>query len=241
MNLTALLAELREDYLDDTVAPYLWSDTQLTRFLNRAQEEACMRQRLLVDVDTSAICEVTLVDAQSEYTLDSRIVLIEAIRYGTNTILTKRSRAELDRNEPYWRERTGDIDTYLQRDLTIRLIPTPTTSDDGNTIYLRVWRMPLADMSSGTDEPEIPAQYHRELIWFALGEAFSLPDEDTQDVRRADFYHARFDRAFGPYLGADVLAHKRREADVSYVGMAHAYHGRRTPNISVERAFDLED
>ena len=240
MTLLELLTELREDYLDDTVAPYLWGDPTLKRFLNRAQVEAAMRQRLLVDETTAAICEVTLVADQASYPLDSRIVLVEDIRLD-NIPLTKRTKAQLDRIEPAWHLRTGTVDTYLQNDLTITLLPTPTAAEDGKKLYLRVWRLPAESMVNNADTPEIPLQHHRDLLWFALGEAFSLPDEDTQNTQRADTYYNRFDRVFGSPMPADVLAHRRREASVSYVGSAHTYHGRRSHRMSAERAFDFED
>ena len=241
MKVSEIIRELREDYLDDEATPHLWGSGKLRRFLSRAQEEACMRQRILVDNSTAAICEVPLVDGQAEYVLDPRIVLVENIRIGEVT-LTKRSRAELDRKDPYWRDRVdGDIDTYYQNDLTVRVIPTPRAADDGETMYLRVWRMPLVSFTADTDVPEIPSQYHRDLMWFAIGTAFSLPDEDTQDTNRADFYFKKFDSVFGPPLRADVLAHKRRETGVTYFGQGHAYHGRKTPSMSPARAFDFED
>lgn len=239
MRVSQILEEIREDYLDDTVEPYRWKDTTLRRWLNRAQEEACMRQRLLVDDTTAEVCQVTLVDGQASYTLDSRIVLVERVTLDGNP-LTKKTVGQLDRLVPGWQTETGEISKYLQNDLTITLIPTPTASDDGKTLDLRVWRLPLISNMSTGHSPEIPTQHHKDLMWYVVAEAYARPDEDTQNTQRSEIYMAKFDRVFGPALGADVLAHKRRETNVSFVGPGHAYHGRRSPGIDPNIAFDYD-
>ena len=240
MTVGELLQTIREDYLDDDVAPYLWKQATLLRLLSRAQEEACMRQRLLVDETTPAICEAPLVAGQKDYALDPRIVLVESIRYD-GRVLNKWTKPQLDRTLPGWADSVGPITDYLQNDLTISLLQAPTVADDGNPLALRVWRLPLNGFSAVTDVPEIPLQYHRDLIWLVIGEAFALPDEDRQDTRRADYYLDRFDKVFGPTLRADVLANWRREGNVSFVGNAHGYHGRPAHRLSAAQRFDFED
>jgi hypothetical protein len=44
-----LVEQLRESFLDDNSPPYLWSDTELLRFLNYAEVQACRRAHLLID------------------------------------------------------------------------------------------------------------------------------------------------------------------------------------------------
>jgi hypothetical protein len=239
MKASEIIQIIREDYLDDTTEPYLWKLETLMRMLSRAQEEACMRQRFLVDSDTAEVCSVPLVAAQKAYTLDPRIVLVERIEYGGRT-LAKRTKDQLDRLQPGWQASTGLIDSYIQKDLKITLVQPPSAADDGQNLSLTVWRMPLAPITELDHVPEIPAQYHFELIWHVIGSAFSLPNEDTQDTRRADFYFAKFDSVFGPSIRADVLAHKRREDGVSFVGPSHAYHGRRVGQLPPAKRFDFE-
>lgn len=239
MKASELIQIIREDYLDDVSEPHLWRVETLMRMLSRAQEEACMRQRLMVDSDTAAVCAVPLVADQRSYSLDPRIVLVERIEYG-GRVLEKRTKAQLDRLQPGWQSSTGLIDAYYQNDLKITLVQPPAVTDDGQNLALTVWRMPLAPIAALDDVPEIAAQYHFELIWHVIGSAFSLPNEDTQDVRRADYYLAKFDSVFGPPLRADVLAHKRREDGVSFVGPSHAYHGRRIGQLAPAKQFDFE-
>lgn len=66
--LSQLIEECREE-LDDDVAPYLWSDAVLTRHLNEAVEEACIRARLLVESGRPEICHINLEPGRADYTL----------------------------------------------------------------------------------------------------------------------------------------------------------------------------
>lgn len=242
MTVDELLQEIREDFLDDAVEPYRWGQSRLRRWLSRAQEEACMRQRLLVDSSTPAICDVTLVADQPDYVLDPRIVLVEKVTLD-GVPIEKRTEDQLDRTDPSWRTPNSGsgVLRYLQNELTITLLATPTAAEHDKTLKLRVQRLPLVTFTSGSQSPEIPIQYHRDLIWYVIATAFDLPDEDTQNTRKADEYMARFDAAFGPALRADVLAHKRREAKTSFIGNPHAYHGRRSTPVYRGDPFDFED
>lgn len=237
MKVGELIQEVREDYLDDDVEPFLWKQSTLLRFLSRAQDEVAMRQRILVDNSTAEICSVTIAADTPSYDLDSRIVLIESVGIEGEE-LTKWTIPKLNRRIPSWRLREGYVDGYLQEGLTITLLPTPTAAEDTKTLDLKVWRMPLVPLTTLDQEPEIPVQYHRDLIWFVIAEAFGLPDEDTQDTRKADFYMKRFEATFGPALPADVLANRRRELDTTFIGPSHAYHGRRS--VASVNTFDFD-
>lgn len=225
MEVSQLFTVIREDYLDDVVEPYKWGSTFLLRSLNRAQEEACMRQKLLVDEDVTAISEVTLVAATSEYTLDSRIVLPQQIRLGTE-VLTKTTAEILDRDMPGWRSESGTPSKYIQQGANgqkIRLSPTPAASDDGTTLVINAWRLPESELVDDQDVPEIASQHHRDLIWFVLSEAYGLPDEDTFSETQRDRYMAKFNAVFGEPMRADVLAHRRRHTETSVIRPGHAY------------------
>jgi len=241
MKVSELLNTVREDFLDDTVEPYRWRPSSLLRWFNRALEEACTRQKLLVDETTAAITEITLVANQGSYSLDPRVVTIDRLVYDQNPV-PKATKAMLDRIMPAWRElENGPPLFYLQNDLTIRLIPAPSQAEDGGIVTVRAQRTPLLPLSADDDVPEIPTSYHEDLCFYVAARAFMLPDEDTQNTALADKYMKQFDMVFGPALGADVLAHKRRETNVSFVGNPHAYHGRTAAAVPGRNPFDFED
>jgi hypothetical protein len=241
MDVEALLNTVRGDFLDDEETPYRWGASKLLRWLNRAQEEACLRQRLLVDETTAAITEVPLVVDTASYALDPRIVLVDRVVYDRRT-LPKATKHQLDRLMPAWRDmEPGEPQFYLQNDLTIRLIPTPSQAEDGQILTIRASRLPLLPLVDNADVPEIPLAHHENLCYYVAARAFMLPDEDTQNTNLAKEYMGQFDAAFGPALSADVLAHKRRETNISWVGPAHAYHGRRSTQIRGRNSWDYED
>lgn len=63
--LSVLRTVARTEILDDTVAPYLWSDAELNRFANRAERDICRIARVLKDgitsTETVATGTITLV------------------------------------------------------------------------------------------------------------------------------------------------------------------------------------
>jgi hypothetical protein len=240
MKVIDILNTVREDFLDDTVEPYRWGGGSLLRWLNRAQEEACTRQRLLVEEDDPTITQIALVADQAQYALDPRVVLLDRVVYDQKTI-TKATKHQLDRIMPAWRQMDpGAPMYYLQNDLTIRLIPTPAQAQDAQILTVRAQRLPLANLVNDTDVPEIPSSYHEDLCYYIAARAFMLPDEDTQMDKIAERYMEQFDKVFGPSIGADVLAHKRRETDSSFIGNSHAYHGRASTRVPGLNPFDFE-
>lgn len=240
MDVEGLLRVARHDFLDDTASPYRWSTENLIRWLNRAEEEACRRQKLLVDKTTQALAEVTLVADQPDYTLDSRVHIVEKIVWNGYPV-DKTTDNILDRYLPYWRGmEPGDPMYYLQNDLTITVVPTPTTSQDGQLLNVESWRLPLNPLVNMTDVPEIPSAYHEDLVYYVAARAFMMPDEDLRDTELSADYMTMFDQKFGPALSVDVLAHKRRNKNVTYIGHAHAYHGRRQRVVRSRDPFDYE-
>lgn len=241
MNVEELLRVVREDMLDDDVTPYRWSAQKLLRWLNQAQVEACRRQQLLLEEVDTDLTEVPLVADQASYTLDPRTHLIDRVVFNKRTI-PKTTKAKLDRILPAWREmEAGEPMFYLQNNLTIRLIPTPTTAQDTAILTIRPWTLPLNPMVTDTDTPEIPIAHHESLCSYAAARAFMQPDEDTQNTKLAKHYMDEFDKAFGPSMSADVLAHKRQETGTSWIGPSHAYHGRTNTRFPGRNPFDYED
>lgn len=240
MNVEELRAVVREDFLDDTVEPYRWSDDQILRWLNRGQEEACRRQRLLVEEIDTDLTEITLQDNVATYALHSKVVLIDRLVYDQKTI-TKTTKDQLDRKYPYWRQmEPGEPMFYLQNGLNVRLVPTPGPAENNGTLTVRPWHLPKVSLQEDDDEPVIDPAYHEELCLYAAARAYSMPDEDLRDDKLAKMHMDHFDATFGPPMSADVLAHRRRHADTSFVGQKHVYHGRQSATM-LRDPFDYED
>ena len=85
MTLTEIIQSAREDFLDDAVTPYLWSDIVLARYANEAEKEACRRASLLSDKTTAQdgdsvpLCSLTLVPGTAKYTISKNTPLTDAM------------------------------------------------------------------------------------------------------------------------------------------------------------------
>lgn len=92
---------------------------------------------------------------------------------------------------------------------TVTLYPTPLT--DG-TIVLDDRRMPSEDdeMQVNGDEPVIPEEFHRDLVYWMLAEAYQVHAADKLDVGAAARYEALFDQRFGKKISAKAEMQGRR-------------------------------
>ena len=87
-----LIIHLRESILDDAEPPYLWSDTELLRFLNYAEVQACRRAHLIIDALTAndngtagtastagqkPLCALSIIANQATYNLSPKVLQIK--------------------------------------------------------------------------------------------------------------------------------------------------------------------
>lgn len=198
MNLEQLIEQFRSD-ADDRITPYLWSDDDVTRWLNEAQHEACIRAMLLKDMDTVAVCRIPVVAGNPVYATHASIISIHRAAFipsgqEDEIELYQTDEFELDRSVLGWRRRTEQPRAYIHNDTLLRLGCLPST--DG-TLHLDVFRLPLRDMSNDTDKPEIAQAHHRHLVLWALHRAFGVPDAERFDQGRSAQAEATFTRYFG--------------------------------------------
>ena len=220
MNLEALLKQFRVD-ADDAVAPYRASDEAVTGWLNEAEQEACIRGRLLHESGNAAVCQVAVTAGAANYPLHESLYEIDyiALKLDGDTRhypVKLLSREELDRTVPGWRERTGRPKYAIQGDTSIRLACTP---DAAGTLLLEGYRLPLYPMQDTSDEPEINQAHHAQLVHWALHRAFSVPDSQTIDKDRAQLAEMAFARYFG--LRPDSNLRRATRQDVERHNVVH--------------------
>jgi hypothetical protein len=121
-----LVAALRESRLDDTAPPYLWSDTELLRFLNYAEVQACRRAHLIIDWTTAndsgtaatagtagqkPLCSISLVAGQATYNLSPKILQVRRcqLKAMTYPLTGPISFAELDERMADWWGTAGTV------------------------------------------------------------------------------------------------------------------------------------
>ena len=219
MNLEALIQQFRTD-ADDAVEPYRASDEAVTGWLNEAEQEACIRGRLLHESANPAVCQIVVTAGTAHYPLHPALYEIDylAFRPAGDTRhhpVKLLSREELDRIEPGWRERTGRPEYAIQSDTAIRLAFAP---DAAGTLLLEGYRLPLIPMEDTSDEPEINAAHHAQLVHWVLHRAFSMPDSETIDPARAQLAERAFSQYFGLRPDADLRRATRHDEPPHNVG-----------------------
>lgn len=196
MTVADLIAEFRDRAFDQK-SPPLWTDTQLIRWANDAQREACRRGKLLIDSTDDTICSIDYDTVDPVLDLDTRIISIrEAIVDGQTIPLDEYLLSRMNELFPGWRSAAAQFPMGYIKDYgskQIRLYPQPTQA---GTVLLSVVREPLEDMAK-TDEPELPARYHMSLVEWLLYRAYSLQDPDTCDPQRAQKALTAFETEFG--------------------------------------------
>lgn len=215
-----LIADFRS-VSQDSADGQLWSDEDVLRWLDEAQQEAVVRARLLHESTNTAICNIAVTSGASVYSLHASLYEIDHIAFlatgaTTRTPLKLVSREELDRIRPDWRDKTGTPEFAIQTDKQLRLTPTP---DVTGTVLLEGYRLPLVTLEDSGKTPEINAAHHRHLVHWVLHRAYGIQDADSFDPNRS----AKSEAAFTDYFGSRPDADLRRStrADEVQHNIAH--------------------
>lgn len=207
----------RDTAIDDE--DRLWPSCEMTVYINRVYNQIARETKCIKDSSTPEICLIDLVPidyttyeegtidyifANSEKSalyhrdvapylidLDSRILeILDAKLIANQWRLTKTSVRKWQEN-PYW-EQVISVPTEYATDLETDKIALNFRSESSDTIQLQVKRMPLRDMSSETDVPELKLQYHDLMINGILYYMYSKQDADTFDEEASSKYYNLF-------------------------------------------------
>jgi hypothetical protein len=212
MDAATVLIEAREK-LDDAVAPYLWSDEELARYLNNGCDEICLRTRGLQD-SRSDLCTIALLVGVATYALDPAIYVVRrASISGVGDQLTRCNARQLDRCHSGWDDSTRYQNArpqYAVFDMDSRSITLFPTPDVVGSLRLTVWRRPTegerVDVTGDLSEiPVIPDHLHAELKYWIAHEAFSNKDSEKYDDKRAGDFLALFTSRVGERPSAHQL------------------------------------
>ena len=206
MNLADLISAFRAR-ADDTAEPYLWSDEEVTLYLNEAVAEAAQRARLIQDSTTPAITQIAVTASNADYVLDASVLAVDRVKLASQPRpLVRTTVAELDANYPGWESHIGQPKFFTEVEGYLSIIPQSPMDD---TLSLTVYRLPVAPMAADTDEPEIHAKYHYRLLDWALRCAYLKNDSETLDKSKAADYQALFEQSFGVLPDANVQRKQR--------------------------------
>lgn len=213
MNLKQLLSRTRS-LADDIVTggAELWTDEQLTDYLNEAELEACIRGKLIQELETPA-CQLALVDEKRIYDLNPLVLDVLAARLRGQDEDLERAAIEAVR---FGRRNPGRPTAYaLMNDGSETAGPKlvfDRAAPEGTTdiLDLHIHRRPLFPLEAEDDEPEIGIVHHDALPYWALHLAFLHRDTDAEDPQRSADMAARFTARFGFRVDANVARKQRR-------------------------------
>lgn len=211
MKIADLVTIVREDYCRDmnTKRPE-WTDASLIRKFDAAQKQACNRANLIFDDTTPSYTRITLVSGKSSYDIDPRVTSIDTVIFNGDK-LDQKTPEELDRLQPTWRTDTGLLNKtvyYVIRGRKIRFNYVPDATDAGGLVTMELYRLPDEDITKESQEPEIPEENHRDLIYWVLHENYRKQDADDFNQEKSDYFLGRFTEIFGPFVSARVRQHQ---------------------------------
>jgi hypothetical protein len=187
MNLDAIRRESRFRLKDEAKQGKFWSDEWLDGVINEAEQEACIRARLIEDSSSEA--------SSLEITTDE-------MRYALHPSVIDVLSCELESNAGHpiagW--------TLTETELVFDDFPE---ADD--TLLMTVIRLPLKSMVKNSDCPEIRPHHHIKLVDWVEFRAYGIHDADGFDPQGSAKGYDRFEASFGPRPTANVQRKQRRK------------------------------
>lgn len=220
MTLSELLRRFRIE-ANDKAEPYFNEDEDVTAWLNEAVEEACIRGRLVHEMNNPDVCSIVVGRSISQYPLHDALYEISYLAFDYGDERCARaveivSPEYLDRCYcSDWRTMEGRPVYAIQNDRSIQLVPAP---DEDGTLTLNGYRLPLTAMQNGDDAPEdLFKGHHVHLVQWALHKAFSIPDAEFFDPSRAELAERKFTDYFGERPDSDLRRMTREDLQQTVV------------------------
>lgn len=189
MTLDELIDRCRNDSGDEA-SPYHCSDADWTKYLNEAEEESCIRARLIEEV-----VDVALVAGDDTITVPARAFSIHSAAIAGRSLDLYTLRDLNDLLPDGWDDDEGEVVACARHGNLLRLYRIPVASGD---VRLTAFCTPENPMVNGSDVPTIHSRYHVKLVDWALRCAYSKQNNDLYDKDLADRHEGRFERTFGP-------------------------------------------
>lgn len=213
MELQQLIAVFRQQSGDDG-APYLYSDEEVTGWLNDGERRAAIGAKLIEDRTNPDVVRVPLTVGQKVYTLHEAVFdnLSDVIFLERAGVTNRRPVARAKQDDIEWchahrPNQSGPAEGWvIHGDDTAgrRLMLDRGPGEVGNVLWLSVYRYPLTPMADDADEPEIHSRHHLHLVDWALFKAYNTRDMEGSAPGRADRHKALFVEHFGILEDANV-------------------------------------
>jgi hypothetical protein len=213
--------------VDDTIEPYLWSDSEFYTYLTDAHD---LHVRLIGGIAdrTDPLTRLAYKENDQFLKYDDRILRIKGAWDETNRRITLKNLDNFESeylDDDYGRlayrglddGKTGDIRFLVTdvEDLKVQLYPLP---DHDGWIRLFVYRRPLEKINEFSTEFEIPSQHHLNLLNWVKYKAFMKQDVETFDGTKALEFRAAFTEGITD-AKRDKASREDRKRTVVYGGI----------------------
>lgn len=216
MNSTDLRNAFRSDVRDE-VTPYLWSDSEIYRYINDAQMQFCKREGGIRDA-TSSITQVPVVIGEAFADISPSILkVIQATRASDGReleILNLETVQQMHASStdygalasPNSMNTPGSLLAVIlgMEAFKVRWIHIPAATD---VVNLVVDRMALTPVTGANIDLEIAEEHHEHLLLWVKHRALLKQDAETYDKGRSDQFRA----AFETYCADAKITRGRRE------------------------------
>lgn len=222
-DLDEMIARWRRD-MEDTVEPYLWSDDEITEYLDEAQDEFCQEVDVLNhEISISYTASVPWVDIPSYVT---RLRDVEDASTGRTIFLYNHEEwPEVIKTDDYgtwivasdWKQKTGTPEALITDTESgqARVYPIPTA--DG-TFTATVYRRPLEPLAD-TEEFEVTDRQHQRcMLYKARSLGYLKHDTETFDAAKAGEFEGMFNDKVEE-IKSRVSRSRRRARATAYGGL----------------------
>lgn len=229
MNLAEIRAECwdiaRETGTSDNQR--LWTTAEMNRYINRTYRWIARETRCIRDALTPTLCNITctpildpvygddpnswlygLLVIPQNYTLDSRILDIDEVKWTTLQWRLYKVSVQKWRINPWWEQVQGMATEYCM-DYTNNTLTLNFRQLTADTLRLTVRRLPLTSLALDTDTPEFRESYHDYFVNGVLWQMYSKQDSQTFDGIKATEYQQMFLRDVDEIKQQEVILDQR--------------------------------
>lgn len=174
-----LLTECRTR-LRDTTVPYFWSDSAIMSYLNKAEQVFAELTYILVDTDTYV---AVVPSGEAKVELDPEILHVFAAQEDSGGVVLRRLNAGNLRL--LYASATGTPRYFFTASSKPLVLGVYPKADADYTLNMVVAIKPSATFGVN-DEPQIPTEYHLDLVHYVMGVCLNQPDTDAYDPQLAN-------------------------------------------------------
>jgi hypothetical protein len=203
--------------VDDSVAPFLWSDDLIALYADDAQKKFCRLTNGIAD-SSSDLCSVDIEAGEPIAAIDKRILRIRrAQRDSDGAKLDIWNLEDLDSRGIRLTNVQGPVRAVVlgMDEHTVRWLDVPQLND---TATLSVYRLPLRDITTTKSQLEIDSQHHFALLMWMKHLAYARQDTDTHNEQLSQRFEAEF-RAYCKEAKAEQDRARGKIRVVAYGGI----------------------